>query len=151
MDNKKKVRIAETVARECIAGRVRLLSRVITGIYDRAMRLHGIKLNQASILIRLSLEDRPSPSDIGKRFQMDKSTVSRNLDRMRKQGWIEIHKREDGIQQFIKVTPKGNKLLVDIYDGWKKAQKEVGDLLGEKGVDAVHLLVDLMSSSEARK
>jgi len=142
MDEKRTLKLIETVGQECLAGRVRKISRVITGIYDRALRPHGIKVNQAGILIMLSLVEKPTPGDICRKFQMEKSTVSRNIERMRKQGWIEVGKENDGISQVLKVTPEGETLLADIYSKWKKAQKETSELLGEDGVKAIHLLID---------
>jgi DNA-binding MarR family transcriptional regulator len=151
MNEKQTLELIETVGRECLASRVRKLSRVITGIYDRAMRPHGIKVNQAGILIMLSLVEKPTPGDIGLTFQMEKSTVSRNIERMRKQGWIEVGKGEGGLSQVLTVTPKGRKLLTDIYGKWKKAQKEVSEFLGEDGVKAIHMLTDRISEPKARK
>ncbi len=143
-------KIVEKVSRECLAGRVLLLSRVITGIYDRAMRPHGIKLNQASILVLLSLIDKPGPADICSRFQMEKSTVSRNLERMKKKGWIEAGRGKDGLSQVLTVTPKGKKLLSDIYAKWERAQKETSEFLGEEGVKAIHLLFDRLRLFESK-
>ncbi len=151
MDEQQTLKLVETIGRECIAGRVRKLSRVITGIYDRALRSHGIKVNQAGILIMLSLVETPTPGDICRGLQMEKSTVSRNVERMRKQGWIEVGAGEGGLFQVLTVTPKGKKLLADIYGKWEKAQREVSDFLGEEGVKAVHMLTDCISEPKWRQ
>ncbi len=142
MNEKERLKLVEKVSRECLAGRVRLLSRVITGIYDRAMRSQGIKVNQAGILIMLSLAEKPTPGDICLGFQMEKSTVSRNIERMRKRGWIESGKGDGGPSQVLTVTPKGKKLLNELYSKWEEAQKETSEMLGEEGVKAVHLLIE---------
>jgi len=149
--DKQTLKLIETVGRECLAGRVRKLSRVITGIYDRAMRPHGIKVNQAGILIMLSLVEKPTAGDISRKFQMEKSTVSRNVERMRKQGWIEASEGEGGLSQLITVTPKGKKILADIYGKWEKAQREVSELLGEDGVKAIHILTGRISEPKGRE
>jgi DNA-binding MarR family transcriptional regulator len=151
MDEKQTLKLIETVGRECLAGRVRKLSRVITGIYDRAMRPHGIKVNQAGILIMLSLVEKPTAGDICRYFQMEKSTVSRNVERMRKQGWIEASKGEAGLSQVLTITPKGKKMLADIYGKWEKAQREVSELLGEDGVKAIHILTGRISEPKGRE
>ena len=41
----------ETVARECIANKVRLLNRAVTAIYDETLRPHGLKISQMSVLV----------------------------------------------------------------------------------------------------
>jgi DNA-binding MarR family transcriptional regulator len=151
MDEKQTLKLIETVGRECLAGRVRKLSRVVTGIYDRAMRSHGIKVNQASILIMLTLVETPTARDICRNLQMEKSTVSRNVERMRKQGWIEASEGEGGLSQVLTVTPKGKKLLADIHGKWEKAQREVSEFLGEDGVKAIHMLTGRISVPKGRE
>ncbi len=151
MDEKQTLKLIETVGRECLAGRVRKLSRVITGIYDRTMQPHGIKVNQAGILIMLSLVEKPTAGDICRYFQMEKSTVSRNVERMRKQGWIEASEGEGTLSQVLTVTPKGKKMLADIYGKWEKAQREVSELLGEDGVKAIHILTGRLSEPKERE
>ena len=81
-DSKDRIEIAKAVAAGCIAVRVRLVSRAITGVYDRALRKLNIKIGQASILVFLTLHGESSPGEIGKALMMEKSTVSRNLDRL---------------------------------------------------------------------
>ena len=43
--------LIETVARECIANKVRLLNRAVTAIYDETLRPHGLKISQMSVLV----------------------------------------------------------------------------------------------------
>ena len=64
---------------------------------------------------------------------MEKSTVSRNLDRMRKKGWIEITNRDDGPSQVIGVTEKGAKLLAAVHAEWEKAQKRPVSFWARRG------------------
>ena len=52
--------LATIVANECLAGRVRRLNRLITGLYDRALQPYGIKVSQVGILVVL-LVARPLP------------------------------------------------------------------------------------------
>ena len=141
---KESVKVAEAVAAECIAVRVRFVSRVITNLYDRALQRLDIKINQASILVFLTVHGGSSPGDIGKGLRMEKSTVSRNIDRMRKKGWIEIGLRDDGLSQVIRVTGKGSTLLAAAHVEWAKAQEAARGLLGEEGVRSVGKLYDTL-------
>jgi DNA-binding MarR family transcriptional regulator len=137
-------KLAKTVADECIALRVRFLSRVITSLYDRALQPLGIKINQATILVFLELSGESGPSDIGDFLQMEKSTVSRNLERMRKKGWIGVRSGADGVSQVITMTAKGRKLLAAFHKEWVKAQEKASKLLGGDGVAAVGKLHDIL-------
>jgi DNA-binding MarR family transcriptional regulator len=133
-------KLTRIMADECLAFRVRSLSRVITNIYDAALEQHGITMNQATMLIMLSYAGKAGPGRIGQVLIMEKSTVSRNLKLMKKQGWIEAVEGGTGRDQVMSATKKGKTLLTAFHPAWKKAQKETERLVGEKGVAAVHTL-----------
>jgi DNA-binding MarR family transcriptional regulator len=151
MDERETKILAKSVAAECIAYRVRLLNRVITNIYDRALQPLGLKVNQANILTMLSLADHASSADIVRVLMMEKSTVSRTVDRMRKNGWIDIADKDDGLSQQITVTAIGRKLLAAAHVEWKKAQKQTAELLGEDGVAAVRRLHDTVRPGKTKE
>ena len=44
----------ELIAADCLAARVRLLSRTITGIYDEALRPLGVTVGQLNILVTVA-------------------------------------------------------------------------------------------------
>ncbi len=151
MNERETTILAKSVAAECIAYRVRLLNRVVTNIYDRALKPLGLKVNQANILTMLSLADHASSADIARVLLMEKSTVSRTVDRMRKNGWISVAGHGDGPSQMILVTPQGKKLLATAHTQWKKAQKQVEELLGEEGVAAVRRLHDTVRPGKKKE
>lgn len=140
MNAQEATKLAKSVATDCLAYRVRLLNRVITSIYDRALLPLGMKVNQANILWLLSLTEQASSADISRVLLMDKSTVSRTVDRMKKNGWISIEGLGDGASQAITVTPQGRELLAKAHTQWEKAQKQAAELLGEDGVAAIMTL-----------
>lgn len=134
--------LAKAVAAECLGYRVRLLSRVITNIYDRAMQPLGLKANQVTILSLLSHVGKASAADISRVLVMEKSTVSRTVDRMKKNGWIAVEEHGDGPGQTITVTDQGRKLMAAAHAQWKKAQDQAAEVLGEEGVAAIIKLHD---------
>lgn len=140
-------RLAQNFAAECIAFRVRALGRLITNLYDSALKPFGITVNQATMLAMLTLVGEAGPGRIGQKLVMEKSTVSRNLERMRKNGWVEFAARDDGARQVIAVTPAGRKLLADLYPEWQRAQAAATRILGAEGVTAVHTLHEAVRRS----
>ena len=129
--------IALEMGEECIGVRVRLLNRVITNLYDNAFRPLGITTNQMSVLISMVRRGFSTPGEIGNFLQMEKSTLSRNLDRMRKSGWLEILQGEDGRSQRLQMTPKGSKVVEQSMPLWRSAQKEAKQILGEQGATSI--------------
>ncbi len=93
MDDGKTRKLAQVMGDECIAFRVRALNRVITNLYDSALQPFGITVNQATMLIMLSTVGQAGPGRIGQVLIMEKSTVSRNLDRMKKTGLDRVRGR----------------------------------------------------------
>src|SRR5438309_324045 len=85
----------DTIARECIAVRARLLNRVITKIYDDALRPLGLKVSQANILVAAWKLGVVNPLTLCERLHLDASTLSRNVERMRAKGWLEVVPADD--------------------------------------------------------
>ncbi|OGR01994.1 MAG: hypothetical protein A2520_04770 [Deltaproteobacteria bacterium RIFOXYD12_FULL_53_23] len=133
---------AEPIAEACIAVRVRLLNRIITNIYDTAMRPYGISLNQASILTLITMSDSVGHGDIGRILFMEKSTVSRNIERMKKKDWITTDSSENTGAAVIAITPRGEEILEKAYASWAEAQEEAIRRLGSDGVDTLMKLAD---------
>jgi DNA-binding MarR family transcriptional regulator len=151
MNKREAAQLAKSVTRECIGFRVRLLNRVITNIFDRSLQPLNISLAQGNILMMLALYGKASPKEISKILLMDKSTVSRNLERMSEKGWIDIVSEGRYQPQVVAVTADGRKLLKEAHGAWKKAQKEAALLLGDDGVAAVHKLHEAIRQKKPRK
>jgi DNA-binding MarR family transcriptional regulator len=125
----------DTIARTCIAVRLRLLNRVVTSIYDDALRPLGLKASQLNVLIvtaKLGLA-RPAAQlcDI---LQLDTSTLSRNVERMRARGWLEVVPDEDARAQPFRLTPRGKRLIEKAVPAWEDAQRQASELLGDEGI-----------------
>jgi DNA-binding MarR family transcriptional regulator len=135
----------QAVARECIANKVRLLNRAVTAIYDEALRPHGLKISQMSVLVTVASLGSASPGAVGRRLHMEKSTLSRNVDRMRARGWLEVVPTEDGRATELRVTPRGRRLLRDVHRPWSRAQGRAAELLGEQGVRGITRTVALLA------
>jgi DNA-binding MarR family transcriptional regulator len=128
---------AAQVARECLAVRVRLLNRVITRIYDDALRPLGVTVNQMNILAVLENLSEAQPGDLCRVLHMEKSTVSRNVERMLRHGWLSEKPGADARCVLLATTAEGRALLKKALPLWGKAQEQVRELLGEPGVEAL--------------
>ena len=129
----------DTIAGECIAVRLRMLNRVVTNIYDEALRPLGLKVSQMNILVAAAKMDVARPADVCDRLHLDVSTLSRNVERMKARGWLEVVPNDDGRAQPFRLTAEGSRLLQKAAPAWKKAQEKAKELLGE---EIVELLAD---------
>ena len=127
----------DKVAGECVAGRLRMLNRVITNIYDDAFRPLDLKVSQMSILVATAKLGTARPSELCEHLHLDVSTLSRNVERMRARGWLEVVPAEDGRSQPFRLTSKGRKLLEKAMPAWGEAQQQVKKVLGNGFVGQV--------------
>jgi len=118
--------------------RLRVLNRVITTVYDDALKPFGIKISQVNILVVASKLEMATPSKIGAILKMDRSTISRNVERMKKKGWLKKEADDDDNRShLLKVTRKGIKALNDILPVWRNAQKVTIKILGKQTAIAI--------------
>ena len=121
------------MARECIAVRVRLINRVITALYDEALRPFALRISQANILSAIAyLGEMLAPPTSPGSLRIEKSTLSRDVELMKQNGWLESDPPAGGRNQTIRLTPEGTKLLAKIEPSWEKAQAEAR-LLDRRG------------------
>lgn len=126
----------DRIASECVAVRLRMINRVVTNIYDDALRPLDLKVSQLNVLVATAKMGTVRPTDLGEFLHLDPSTLSRNLDRMKARGWLEsVSDDQDGRSQPIRLTDQGRKLLDQAASAWEAAQARVTQLLGERVVD----------------
>ena len=127
----------EQIAGECLALRMRMLNRVISKLYDDALRPLGLKGSQMTILVAAQKVGVVRPIDLCQRLHLDVSTLSRNVDRMKARGWLETVPDEDGRAQPFRLTHQGRQLLRQAIPAWNGAQQKAKTLLGRGAVDSV--------------
>src|ERR1700722_11428377 len=113
----------DTISRTCIAVRLRLLNRVITNFYDAALRPLGLKVSQLNILIVTARLGLARPTQVCEILQLDTSTLSRNVERMRAHGWLEVVPDEDARTQPFQLTPQGRQLIENAVPAWEQGQR----------------------------
>ena len=124
----------ETIATSCIAGRLRLLNRVVTNLYDDALRPFGVKLSQGNVLAVTAKLGVARPAQVCDILELDTSTLSRTVDRMVDKGWLEILPDDDGRSHPFRLTDEGRRLMERSIPAWERAQAEANRLLGEDGL-----------------
>jgi DNA-binding MarR family transcriptional regulator len=124
----------EFMARECVGNQLRLLDRVVTSVYEEELRPLKLTPSQMIILAITAREGRVRAVELSRSLQMDASTVSRNVERLRARGWVEEACGEDSRSRPFRLTTDGEKVLEDAIIAWERAQAKAVDLLGKEGV-----------------
>lgn len=130
--------LAEQMAGSCLVVRTRLVSRVVSGLYDDALRPLGLKASQLNLLVVIARGGPIRRSEIGRMLHLDSSTLTRNLRVMLAHDWIkEVPDGQDGRGLPLRATPAGLTLLADAGPAWQAAQQDAARLLGEDGAALV--------------
>lgn len=133
MDHQTTSRAIDTIARHCIAVQLRVLNRVVTKLYDDALRPLGLKVSQLNLLVVTAKLGLARPVAVCGLLQLDTSTLSRNVERMRARGWLEIVPGEDARTQPFRLTAQGRRLLERAVPAWEAAQRRATEVLGDEG------------------
>jgi DNA-binding MarR family transcriptional regulator len=139
----------DTIARNCIAVRLRLLNRVVTNLYDDALRPLGLKVSQLNLLVVTAKLGLARPAQVCEILQLDASTLSRNVERMRAHGWLEVVPEEDARAQPFRLTPQGRRLIEKAVPAWEQAQRQASELLGEEGIALLDRAARKLRQAEA--
>jgi len=146
MGDEKTNDLIDHIACDCIGMRLRLINRVVTNLFDEALRSLGLKLSQMNILVATAKLGVAHPARVCAILQLDISTLSRNVERMRAKGWVEVVPSDDARAQPFRLTAQGWKVLERAIPAWEKAQKDALQWLGKDGV----ALLDKMAKSLTR-
>ncbi|HEY1065178.1 MAG TPA: MarR family winged helix-turn-helix transcriptional regulator [Pirellulales bacterium] len=123
-------------AAHCLAGRVRVLNRVITSIYDDALRPFGVRVSQMGILTAIAAAGPLRQVDVCKLLHLEKSTLSRDLERLLESGWV-CSTKGKGRAVNLEITPAGRDMLASVVPAWHLAQAKATELLTPAGVAGI--------------
>ena len=141
----------DTIAKTCVAVRLRLLNRVVTSFYDEALRPLGLKVSQLNILIVTAKLGLARPAQVCEILQLDTSTLSRNVKPLQTHGWLEVVPEEDARAQPFRLTAQGKRLIEKAVPAWQEAQRQAKELLGDEGIALLERVVKKVGMVQANR
>ncbi|BAO83842.1 transcriptional regulators [Serpentinimonas maccroryi] len=139
----------EEIAASCVAKQLRLLNRVVTNIYDDALRPLDLKVSQMNILVAAAMMGTARPVEVCEHLHLDVSTLSRNVERMKARGWLEVVPEEDGRSQPFRLTSQGRELLDKAIPAWSEAQQQVRRVVGDGFLEQLNRAVKRVKKGPA--
>lgn len=137
----------------CTNLKLRQLTRRVSQHYDLELAKTGLKTTQYSLLSHVVKLGPIRAVDLAGVMRMSTSTLSRNLQPLVANGWIEINPGEDARSRLITATPAGLAKRTEAQRKWRIAQEGINATLGTERVLALHALIDasleLLSPLEA--
>lgn len=131
-------RAAIEVREQCLSTKLRKAARAVTQHYDEAMAGAGIRSTQFSVLIALAQAPRVPLSKLAEVLVMDRTTLTRNLTPLLREGLIAEQSADDRRVRAFALTAQGKKALERALPGWKKAQAGLFRALSVE--DRAHLM-----------
>jgi DNA-binding MarR family transcriptional regulator len=133
----------------CLAARVRRVHRVVTRRYDHALARHDLTAAQLDLLMTLlTTEDAVRCIDLARALQMERSTVTRNVQRLRVRGLVASDPGPSGREAQVRVTAAGRAAAEHAAEAWFGVQQEIRARLGDEGVAALELLAHRLTDDE---
>jgi DNA-binding MarR family transcriptional regulator len=114
----------------CFCASLRRASRALTQLYERALRPHGLRATQFTVLQVLERAGEISQGQLGQVLAMDSTTLTRTLKIMLRQGWISERRGEDRRERWLRLARGGAHLLQRATPAWEKTQAGVRHRLG---------------------
>jgi DNA-binding MarR family transcriptional regulator len=136
-------RAARENARSCLMGRVRALSRTVTALYEEELRPLGLKASQMNVMTAIAASGEERPSTLAEQIALEPSSLSRILDVMRRNGWVEtVTDPDDERARLVRMTDAGNALYAQACPLWRKAQARARKLLGREDAEVFAALAN---------
>jgi DNA-binding MarR family transcriptional regulator len=122
---------------DCLAIRARIIARSVSAVYELALSNHDVTIAQVNLLAALGVVGPCAPVRISEVLQLERSTVSRNLDLLIHKGLVEaVTSDGKGIRE-VGLTAAGNLKIEAVLPDWRDAKKQACQLLGDDGAQAV--------------
>ena len=111
----------------CKCFKMRKASRFVTQFYDKKLKSVGIKITQFSILSFIATSENKTMNALSKEMLMDRTTLTRGLNILLKEGLITQTKSSDSRKKIMKLTEKGQKKLDKAIPLWLEAEHQIFD------------------------
>ncbi len=108
----------------------------------KKFRLTPVKFNYLMVVKHIGSSKGLSQREIAQRLLVDAGNVTHVLDDLEQRGWVVRHPGPDRRSHRIRITPKGSRLLDEVWPAHKTAIARLTDGVPEK---AHRQLVDILN------
>jgi len=129
----------------CVCNTLRMATRVVTQLYDDALRPSGLRVTQFSMLAAIARLGEANLRQLEEALAIDQTTLTRSLGLLERDGLTERVDNPDRRVKAMRLTAKGRATLAVARPLWSLAQDRVLRELGARGwADARRRLAHLL-------
>jgi DNA-binding MarR family transcriptional regulator len=125
-----KAKIRNELLTECACFDLRRATRAVSRMYDDFLRDAGLNITQFSLLRMICAQKEPSISTLGGHMVMDRTSISRALAPLERDGLIHSRSGVDKRIRMVSATNKGRRLVEDVEPKWREAQEALIETIG---------------------
>jgi DNA-binding MarR family transcriptional regulator len=122
---------------DCTGFNLRKANRAVSQLYDETLRPSGIRGTQYSLLVALKIFGSMLVSHLAEQIVMDRTTLTRNLEVMEKQGLVNVAPGEDRRTRWVTITESGFVVLSEAYPLWQQAQAKIKESMGDERLQSL--------------
>jgi DNA-binding MarR family transcriptional regulator len=130
--------VFETTQCLCLASR--RAARAITRQFDRAMRAHGIRATQFTLLSALELKGSQPIGELAELIGVERTTLTRNLAVAEESSLVDIRPGDDARARIVSITSTGRHALRRALPTWRRVQGELTGAIGKGAADGLRQL-----------
>ena len=125
----------------CLCLAARRAARTITREFDQALRPHGLRATQFTLLAMLHLAGSKTIGELAEMLSADRTTLTRNLAVAEQHGWATVRADPaDARSRLAAITPKGSRAIVAAMPTWSATQQRLLKDIGEPAAASLHRL-----------
>jgi DNA-binding MarR family transcriptional regulator len=141
------MKVSRTPSLPCMCATFRRASRILTQLYEEALRPTGLRVTQFTILQTLSLAGEVTQGKLGQILAMDSTTLTRTLTIMGRHGWIAKRRGEDRREWRMRLSKAGETEFKQALPHWEKAQTRLRRQLGDELSDNLMKLTQKITNA----
>lgn len=122
----------DRVIATCACFNFRKASRVVTQHFDDVLKPSRMLITQFTILVAVAKIEAATINELAEILMMDRTTLTRNLKPLEREGWIKSEPGRDKRTRIISLTADGEMALTRALPLWQQAQGQVIEALGEQ-------------------
>jgi len=124
--------ITHQIPTTCMGLHIRRASRIMTQLYDIALRPASLALNQFTLLVAIYLFEAVPITQLAQELFADQTTVTRNIKLLKKRGLVVINPGADRRIKLVSLTVEGQVTLEQAIPLWEQAQTDVIQHFGQQ-------------------
>jgi DNA-binding MarR family transcriptional regulator len=127
---------------DCYCTVLRSATRRMAAFYDEAMAPLGINIAQFSLLRSIARLEPVILTELGRRTELDRSTIGRNVRVLERMGLAKLGSGKDRREATVTLTEAGRRVLQEAAPLWEAAQAALEARMGVKATQELREILN---------